>query len=48
MLTPEVIAGIPAGPNLKTGLFGGGDEANEFWVDKQERLTARWNAWVAQ
>ena len=48
MLTPEVVAGIPAGPNLKTGLFGGSAEANEFWVDKQEGLTARWNAWAAQ
>jgi putative spermidine/putrescine transport system substrate-binding protein len=48
MLSSEVIASIPAGPNLKTGLFGGSAEANEFWVDKQEELTERWNAWVAK
>ncbi len=48
MLSPEVLAGIPAGPNLKTGLFGGSAEANEFWVDSLEELTERWNAWVAQ
>lgn len=48
MLPPEVLAGIPAGPNLKTGLFGGSEEANEFWVDRLEELTERWNGWVAQ
>ncbi len=48
MLSPEVLAGIPAGPNLKTGLFGGSEEANDFWVDRLEELTERWNGWVAQ
>ncbi len=48
LLTPEVLANLPAGPNLDTALFGGSDEANDFWVDRLEELTARWNAWVAQ
>jgi putative spermidine/putrescine transport system substrate-binding protein len=48
LLPPEVLAGIPAGPNLKTGLFGGSEEANEFWVDRLEELTERWNGWVAK
>lgn len=48
MLPPDVLAGIPAGPNLATGLFGGSAEANDFWVDRLEELTERWNAWVAR
>jgi len=48
MLPPDVLANIPAGPNLATGLFGGSAEANDFWVDRLEELTERWNAWVAQ
>jgi putative spermidine/putrescine transport system substrate-binding protein len=48
LLPADVLAGIPAGPNLTTGLFGGSAAANEFWVDRLEELTERWNAWVAQ
>lgn len=48
LLPPDVLANIPAGPNLATGLFGGSPEANEFWVDRLEELTERWNAWVAK
>lgn len=48
LLPPDVLAAVPAGPNLKTGLFGGSAEANDFWVDRLEELTERWNAWVAQ
>lgn len=48
LLPADVLASIPAGPNLDTGLFGGSEEANEFWVDRLEELTERWNAWVAQ
>ena len=33
---------------VTTGLFGGSEAANEFWVDRLEELTERWNAWVAQ
>lgn len=48
LLPTDVLAGIPAGPNLATGLFGGSPEANQFWVDRLEELTERWNAWVAK
>lgn len=48
LLPAEVLAGIPAGPNLATGLFGGSAEANEFWVDHLEELTERWNAWASK
>jgi putative spermidine/putrescine transport system substrate-binding protein len=48
LLPASVVANIPAGPNLATGLFGGSPEANEFWVDRLEELTERWNAWVAR
>lgn len=48
LLPASVLANIPAGPNLATGLFGGSPEANEFWVDRLEELTERWNAWVAK
>ncbi|HKK30861.1 MAG TPA: ABC transporter substrate-binding protein [Alphaproteobacteria bacterium] len=48
MLPEDVLAGIPAGPNLETGLFGGSQDANDFWVDRLQELTERWNAWVAR
>jgi len=48
LLPADVLANIPAGPNLATGLFGGSAEANAFWVDRLEELTERWNAWVAK
>lgn len=47
-LPPAVLANIPAGPNLKTALYGGSPEANDFWVDRLQELTERWNAWVAK
>jgi putative spermidine/putrescine transport system substrate-binding protein len=48
LLPADVLAGVPAGPNLKTALFGGSAEANAFWVDRLEELTQRWNAWVVK
>jgi hypothetical protein len=48
MVAPDQAKNLPAGDNLKTGLFGGSEEALEFWVDYQEELTERWNRWVAQ
>jgi putative spermidine/putrescine transport system substrate-binding protein len=48
MVTPDRANSLPAGDNLKTGLFGGSKEALDFWVDYQEELTERWNRWVAQ
>lgn len=47
-LPPEVVANLPAGDNLATALFGGSEEATEFWVDHQEELTGRWTAWTAR
>ncbi|MGE0417217.1 MAG: ABC transporter substrate-binding protein [Acetobacteraceae bacterium] len=44
----DVLANIPAGKNLDTALFGGSQEANDFWVDRLQELTERWNAWVAK
>ena len=48
MVDPERAMSLPAGDNLATGLFGGSQEAIDFWVDYQEELTERWNRWVAQ
>lgn len=47
-LPPKVVANLPAGDNLATALFGGSEEATEFWVDHQEELTERWTAWTAR
>jgi putative spermidine/putrescine transport system substrate-binding protein len=47
-LPPSVSVNVPAGPNLETALFGGSSEANDFWVDRLQELTERWNAWVAK
>ena len=46
MVDPERAKSLPAGDNLATGLFGGSQEALDFWVDYQEELTERWNRWV--
>ena len=48
MIPPDRVMQLPAGGNLKTGLFGGSKEALDFWVDFQEELTERWNVWSAQ
>lgn len=48
MVDPERAMSLPAGDNLATGLFGGSQEALDFWVDFQEELTERWNRWVSQ
>ncbi len=46
---PEAVsANTPVGNNLKTALYGGSPEANDFWVDRLQELTERWNAWVAK
>ena len=47
-LPDAVRANVPAGANLNTALYGGSPEANEFWVDRLQELTERWNAWVAK
>ena len=43
-MSPEVQKDRPMGDNLKNALFMG-DEHIEFWLDNQESLTQRWNAW---
>ena len=48
MVPKDRVMQLPAGDNLKTGLFGGSKEALDFWVDFQEELTERWNVWSAQ
>ncbi len=47
MVDPARAVDLPAGANLKTGLHGGSPEALEFWIDNQEELTERWNAWAS-
>lgn len=47
-LPDSVRVNVPAGANLKTALYGGSPEANDFWVDRLQELTERWNAWVAK
>ena len=48
LVRPERAANLPAGDNLSTGLFGGSEDALDFWVDNQEELTEHWNVWVAK
>lgn len=48
LLPASVVAGVPVGANIKNALFGGSAEANDFWVDRLEELTQRWDAWVAK
>jgi putative spermidine/putrescine transport system substrate-binding protein len=48
LIAPAQLKELPAGDNLKTGLFGGSKESMDFWVDFQEELTERWNVWVAK
>jgi putative spermidine/putrescine transport system substrate-binding protein len=46
-LTPEIRNDSPLGENVKNALFMG-DEHVEFWLDNQDALTQRWNAWLAK
>jgi len=46
-LTPEMRKDSPLGDNLKNALFMGTEHV-EFWLDNQEQLTQRWNAWIAK
>jgi putative spermidine/putrescine transport system substrate-binding protein len=47
-MKPEVRKLHPLGVNLKTALFMGTDEGIEFWLDNQDALTQRWNAWATR
>ena len=46
-MTPEMRKDSPLGDNLKNALFMGREHV-EFWLDYQDVLTQRWNAWVAK
>jgi len=37
----------PLGRNIESALFMGSQEGVEFWLNHQESLTQRWNAWAA-
>lgn len=37
----------PLGRNIESALFLGSSEGVEFWLNHQESLTQRWNAWAA-
>ena len=39
---------MPAGDFLKQGVFTGDPQCIEFWIDNQQELTERWNAWAGQ
>lgn len=47
-MSPEMRRGRPLGDNLKNALFMGTEESIEFWLDYQDALTQRWNAWLAK
>jgi putative spermidine/putrescine transport system substrate-binding protein len=46
MMNAEMLKVRPIGDNLKTALFMGTDEGLAFWLDNQDGLTQRWNAWL--
>jgi len=47
-MTHEMRKVSPVGENVKNALFMGTDEHVEFWLDHQDALTERWNAWLAK
>lgn len=48
MIKAEQLALLPAGDNLSTALYMGGEEAREFWANYLEELTQRWNTWASK
>jgi putative spermidine/putrescine transport system substrate-binding protein len=46
-MPPEMRKRHPLGDNLKNALFMGTEHV-EFWLDHQDALTKRWNAWLAK
>ena len=44
----EMLKVRPLGGNVKHALFMGTDEGVAFWLDNQDALTQRWNAWTAK
>lgn len=43
-LVPEILAGLPAGDNIKDAAF----YSDAFWIDNRDELTERWNRWSTQ
>jgi putative spermidine/putrescine transport system substrate-binding protein len=43
-LKPDTLAGLPAGKNLENSFV----IDDKFWTDNGDRLTERWNSWVAR
>lgn len=43
-LAPEILAGLPAGDNIKDAAF----YSDAFWIDNRDELTERWNRWSTQ
>jgi putative spermidine/putrescine transport system substrate-binding protein len=43
-LTPEIVAGLPAGDNIKEAAF----MSDEFWIDHLDDLRERWSRWSTQ
>lgn len=43
-LTPEIVAGLPAGDNIKEAAF----MSDEFWIDHLDELRERWSRWSTQ
>ncbi|WP_316206879.1 MULTISPECIES: ABC transporter substrate-binding protein [unclassified Bradyrhizobium] len=48
MLDADQRRELPQGSNIANALNLGSDEAIQFWLDRQDELTDRWNAWVAR
>ncbi len=44
----EAVKGRPLKDNLKSALFMGTEESIGFWLDNQDALTQRWNAWLGK
>jgi len=47
-MSPEMRKDSPLGENVKNALFMGTGEHIEFWLDHQDALTKRYNAWLAK
>lgn len=43
-LTPEILAGLPAGDNIKDAAY----YSDAFWIDNLDELTERWSRWATQ
>jgi putative spermidine/putrescine transport system substrate-binding protein len=44
----EMLKVRPLKDNVRTALFMGTEEGVSFWLDNQDALTQRWNAWIGK